>query len=67
MISSVERPTRSIRLPSISSSIRPAVGATRPTMHLMSVDLPLPLVPSSATVCPAPTSSETPCSTRTDP
>ena len=38
-----------------------------PMMHLISVDLPFPLVPSKATVSPSRTSSETPCSTRTAP
>src|SRR5437899_2699623 len=45
----------------------PAWGVTMPMMHLMSVLLPLPLVPSRATVSPSRTSIETPCSTRTAP
>src|SRR5262252_8808321 len=38
-----------------------------PMMHLISVLLPLPLVPRRATVSPSRTSIETPCSTRTAP
>ena len=38
-----------------------------PMMHFISVLLPLPLVPSSATVSPAPTVSDTSSSTRTAP
>ena len=45
----------------------PAVGVTIPMMHFISVDLPLPLVPSSATVWPAVTFSETPFNTRIEP
>src|SRR5215510_11512252 len=66
-ISSVEARVRSIRRPSVSSTISPAVGATMPMMHLMSVLLPLPLVPRRATVSPSRTSIETPWSTRTAP
>jgi hypothetical protein len=36
-------------------------------MHFMSVDLPLPLVPSSTTVSPPPTLTETSSITRTAP
>jgi hypothetical protein len=45
----------------------PAVGRTIPMMALSKVVLPLPLVPSRATVSPAATTSETPCSARTAP
>ena len=44
-----------------------AAGRTMPITHFSSVLLPLPLVPSSATVSPAPTDSDTSCSTRTAP
>src|SRR5205814_5777274 len=66
-ISSVDVRVRSIRSPSDSRRISPGSGATMPMMHLMSVLLPLPLVPSSATVSPSRTSRDTPCSTRTAP
>ena len=42
-------------------------GRTIPITHFISVDLPLPLVPSSTTVSPALTVSDTPSSTRTAP
>ena len=45
----------------------PADGCTMPMMDFIRVDLPLPLVPSSATVSPAPTCSDTSSSTRTAP
>src|SRR3974390_1202251 len=54
-------------MPSISATIVPAFGLTMPMMHFMSVDLPLPLVPSSATVSPLPTLSDTLSITRTAP
>jgi hypothetical protein len=38
-----------------------------PMMDFIRVDLPLPLVPSSATVSPAPTLSDTSCRTLTAP
>ena len=44
-----------------------ALGRTIPMMHFMSVDLPLPLVPRSTTVSPAPMPSETSSITRTAP
>src|SRR3989442_10270065 len=66
-ISSVDFRVRSIRVPSVSRKTSPASGATMPMMHLMSVLLPLPLVPRRATVSPSRTSMETPCSTRTAP
>ena len=66
-ISSVERPTRSCFVPSISTVTVPALGRTMPMMHFMSVLLPLPLVPSSTTVSPAFTVSDTSSSTRTAP
>ena len=40
-------------MPSISAMIEPWLGRTMPMMHFISVDLPLPLVPSSTTVSPA--------------
>ena len=43
----------------------PEVGRTMPMIDFIRVDLPLPLVPSSATVSPAPTFSDTSSSTRT--
>ena len=58
---------RSCIMPSISSATAPRVGRTKPATHFISVDLPLPLVPSSATVSPAPTFSDTSSSTRTAP
>ena len=45
----------------------PARGASNPMMQRISVLLPLPLVPSSATVSPSRTSSDSPCSTCTWP
>ena len=45
----------------------PAIGGTIPITHFISVLLPLPLVPSSTTVSPAATSSDTSSSTRTAP
>src|ERR1700678_3844521 len=47
--------------------IEPSLGRTMPMMHFMSVDLPLPLVPSSTTVWPPPILSETSSITRTAP
>ena len=52
-MASVDMPTSSCRLPSIAAMIDPAVGRTMPMMHFISVDLPLPLVPSNATVSPS--------------
>ncbi len=47
------------------SNVRvPADGATRPTTTFASVDLPLPLSPTSPSVPPAGTASETPSSAR---
>ena len=60
-------PTRSTAAPSVSSAIRPRLGVTIPVMHLISVLLPLPFEPSSATVSPSSTRIETSCSTRTEP
>jgi len=45
----------------------PAVGLTMPMIDFMSVLLPLPLVPSRATVSPSSTRSDSPSSTWTDP
>ena len=58
---------RSCWRPSISATMRPALGRTMPMMHFMSVLLPLPLVPSSTTISPAPTLSDTFSRTRTAP
>ena len=66
-ISSVERPTSSWAVPSIVAVMVPEAGRTMPMTDFIRVDLPLPLVPSSATVSPAPTVSDTPSSTRTAP
>ena len=66
-IASVDSANRSCRSPSISANTRPADGRTIPMMHFISVDLPLPLVPSSATVSPAATVTDTSSSTRTAP
>jgi hypothetical protein len=65
-ISSVELRVRSTRVPSSRAHLA-GLGLTMPMMHLISVLLPLPLVPSSATVSPSRTSIDTPCSTRTAP
>ena len=54
-------------MPSISATMLPALGRTMPMMHFISVDLPLPLVPSSTTVSPPPTLNETSSMTRTAP
>ena len=45
----------------------PRVTGIKPIMHFISVLLPLPLVPSNATVSPCRTSNDTPVSTRTAP
>ena len=45
----------------------PAVGRKMPLTLLLRVDLPAPLEPSSATISPASTASETPRSTSTGP
>src|SRR6185295_18404014 len=66
-ISSVESLVGSWRLPSSSSASEPRVGRTMPMMHFISVLLPLPLVPSNATVSPWSILMETPCSARTAP
>ena len=54
-------------MPSISATMLPVLGRTMPMMHFISVDLPLPLVPSSTTVSPEPTLSETSLMMRTAP
>ena len=51
-IASVVMPIKSWRVPSISATMVPADGRTMPITHFISVLLPLPLVPSSATVSP---------------
>src|SRR6266478_7675904 len=66
-ISSVDRRVRSWLFPSRSRLTEPRVGRTMPMMHFMSVLLPLPLVPSSATVSPWRIPMETPCSACTAP
>ena len=66
-ISSVLRRVRSCAVPSMSATMRPALGRTSPMMHFIKVLLPLPLVPSSTTVSPPPTATETSSSTRTAP
>jgi hypothetical protein len=66
-ISSVDLPTRSCVRPSISAVMRPRLGRTWPVTHFMSVDLPLPLVPRSATVSPSDALTLMPDSTRTAP
>ena len=66
-ISSGARPTRSCSTPSITALMRPEAGGTMPMMHFMSVLLPLPLVPSNATVSPSFTASEMWSSTCTAP
>src|ERR1700723_2570033 len=66
-ISSVLRPTKSMVSPSISATMLPELGRSIPMMHFIKVLLPLPLVPSSATVSPAATDSDTLSITRTRP
>src|ERR1700730_4062665 len=66
-MSSGARPARSCSTPSTTAVMRPALKGTMPMMHFMSVLLPLPLVPSSATVSPSLTPSEMPSSTCTAP
>src|SRR4051812_37549652 len=66
-ISSVDSFVRSCCWFSIVRKTEPFVGRTMPMMHFMSVLLPLPFVPRSATVSPVVTSTETPCSARTAP
>src|SRR5947207_522829 len=63
-ISSVERPMRSWRSPSISATMLPDEGRTIPITHFISVLLPLPLVPSSTTVSAFDTDSEMSSSAR---
>ena len=66
-MSSVESFVRSCCRFSIFKITEPRVGRTMPMTHFISVLLPLPLVPSSATVSPFFTESETPCRARTAP
>ena len=66
-ISSVVSFAKSWLMPSMSATMRPALGRTSPMTHFISVLLPLPLVPSSTTVSPAPTLIETSSITRTAP
>src|SRR4051812_7080401 len=66
-IASVLSPTRLCDRPSICATMVPALGRTMPMMQRISVLLPLPLVPSSATVSDARTSSDTSSRTRTAP
>ena len=66
-ISSVASPTSSTNSPPIRATMLPADGRSRPITHFISELLPLPFVPSSATVSPAPTDSETSCKARTWP
>ena len=56
-----------VRAPSIVAAIEPAVGRTIPMIHFINVDLPLPLVPSRATVSLSATDSETSYRMRTAP
>ena len=56
---------RPIEVP--SKRMSPADSVTSPMTVLSSVLLPAPLAPISATISPAATSSETPCSTGVDP
>src|SRR5690242_12921041 len=64
---SVLQPTKSCFSPSISAMMRPSFGRTMPITHFISVLLPLPLVPSKATVSPDFTEIETSSMTRTEP
>ena len=66
-MASVDSLVRSCATPSMVSDMLPRVGRTRPATHFISVLLPLPLVPSNATVSPASTWSETPRSAFTAP
>ena len=66
-MSSVESRVRSWCAPSMASVTEPCVGRTMPITHFSNVLLPLPLVPSNATVSPWRTPIETPCSARTAP
>src|SRR5947207_2468454 len=66
-IASGDSLVRSCAVPSMVSDMRPRSGRTRPVTHFISVLLPLPLVPSNATVSPASTSSVTPRSALTAP
>jgi hypothetical protein len=59
-IASVESFVKSKDFSSIFKTTEPRVGRTMPITHFISVLLPLPLVPSSATVSPSLTESETP-------
>src|SRR5262249_46396399 len=66
-ISSVLSFVRSWRVPSISATTVPALGRSKPITHFISVLLPLPLVPRSATVWPLSTAIDISSSTRTPP
>ncbi len=63
----IVQPTAGRIVAEIDGEKHDLVGRTIPMMHFISVDLPLPLVPSSTTVSPAFTSSVTSSSTRTEP
>ena len=66
-ISSVESFVKSKSFPSKDKTTRPFVGRTMPITHFIRVLLPLPLVPSSATVSFSLMEREMPCSARTAP
>ena len=66
-MSSVAIRDKSCVTPSTSKITVPREGRTTPITHFISVLLPLPLVPSSATVSPCSIAIEMPCSARTAP
>src|ERR1700730_15839107 len=66
-IASGDSLVKSCALPSIVSDTLPRCGRTRPATHFINLLLPLPLVPSNATVSPASTWSVPPPSALTAP
>ena len=66
-MASADSLVRSCAVPSIVRIMLPRSGRTRPATHFISVLLPLPLVPSRATVSPASTWRLTPRSALTAP
>ena len=63
----IVRPTAGRIVAEIDGERHDLVGRTSPITHFIRVLLPLPLVPSSTTVSPAPTLIETSSITRTAP
>ena len=66
-IMGIVRPSAGSIIAAIDGVNHDLIGRTMPMMHFISVLLPLPLVPSNATVSDGRTSSVTSSSTRTEP